>query len=71
MYIYQLTCPPYGQQKQAMMPAKRLVWLLTGLQGLAGEFSSMQAGIRYARHRQLVELSSQNSWEQASEWLKD
>lgn len=36
-YVYLLDCyycPPYGLQKPAMMPAKRLVLLLSGLQGL-------------------------------------
>lgn len=33
-YVHIPAHPPYGQRKQAMMPAKRLVLLLSGLQGL-------------------------------------
>lgn len=33
-YVHTPARPPYGAQKQAMMPAKRLVLRVSGLQGL-------------------------------------
>ena len=47
-------------EKQAMMPAKRLVLLLSGLQGLNRRHLLCSLAIRYARHRQLVDPRSQN-----------
>ena len=62
-YVYLLKCyycPPYGLQKPAMMPAKRLVLPLSGLQGLNRRHLVCSLAIRYARHRQLVDPRSQN-----------
>jgi hypothetical protein len=47
-------------KKQAMMPAKRLVLLFVRSSRAEQATPGMQPGIRYARHRHLVDPPSQN-----------